>query len=69
LRGAGFSSYRIGSDIYHVGSLSWWIWLTILFQDYQWLMVICTVFACFLIAILIRSILRRKARARLQGNG
>ena len=69
LRGAGFSSYRIGSDIYHVGSLSWWIWLTILFQDYQWLMVICTLVACFLIAIMIRSILRRKARARLQGNG
>jgi cellulose synthase (UDP-forming) len=68
LRGSAFSSYRIGSDIYHVGSLSWWIWLNILFEDYQWLMAICTLVACFAIAIMIRSILRRKARARLQGN-
>ncbi len=68
LHGSHFSSYRIGNDVYHVGSLSWWIWLTILFQDYQWLMVVSTLVACFFMAIVIRSILRRKARARLQGN-
>ena len=68
LHGSRFSSYRIGNDVYHVGSLSWWIWLNILFQDYQWLMVVSTLVACFLMAIVIRSLLRRKARARLQGN-
>jgi cellulose synthase (UDP-forming) len=68
LHGSRFSSYRIGNDIYHVGSLSWWIWLNILFQDYQWLMVISTLVACFLMAAVLRSLLRRKARARLQGN-
>ena len=68
LHGTRFTSYRIGNDIYHVGSLSWWIWINILFQNYQWLMVISTLVACFLMATVIRSILRRKARARLQGN-
>jgi len=68
LHGSRFSSYRIGNDVYHVGSLSWWIWLSILFQDYQWLMVVSTLIACFLMAIVIRSMLRRKARVRLQGN-
>jgi cellulose synthase (UDP-forming) len=68
LHGSRFSSYRIGNDVYHVGTLSWWIWLSILFQDYQWLMVVSTLLACFLMAIVIRSMLRRKARARLQGN-
>ncbi|MEI9980077.1 MAG: UDP-forming cellulose synthase catalytic subunit [Edaphobacter sp.] len=68
LHGTRFTSYRIGNEIYHVGSLSWWIWLNILFQNYQWLMVISTLIASFLMAIVIRSILRKKARARLQGN-
>jgi cellulose synthase (UDP-forming) len=68
LHGSRFNSYRIGDDVYHVGSLSWWIWLNILFQNYQWLMVISTLVACFLMATVIRSILRRKARVRLQGN-
>ena len=39
-----------------------------LFEDYQWLMVISTLVFCFLMAVIIRSILRKKARARLQGN-
>jgi cellulose synthase (UDP-forming) len=68
LHGSKFSSYRIGNDVYHVGSLSLWIQLNILFEDYQWLMVISTLTFCFLMAVIIRSILRKKARARLQGN-
>src|SRR6202041_813327 len=68
LHGSKFSSYRIGNDVYHVGSLSLWIQLNILFEDYQWLMVISTLVFCFLMAAIIRSILRKKARARLQGN-
>ena len=68
LHGSRFVSYRIGNDVYRVGSLSLWIQLNMLFSDYQWLMVISTLFFCFLMAVIIRSILRRRARMRLQGN-
>ena len=63
-----FSSYRIGDDVYHIGSLSRWLQLKMLFEDYQWLMVLVILGFCFLIAVILRSILRRKARTRLQGN-
>ena len=63
-----FTSYRIGDNVYHVGSLSWWIYLNMLFEDYQWLMVIVILGFCFIMAVIIRSILRQKARYRLQGN-
>jgi cellulose synthase (UDP-forming) len=68
LHGSRFVSYRIGNDVYRVGSLSLWIQLNMLFSDYQWLMAISTLFFCFLMAIILRSILRRKARVRLQGH-
>ena len=68
LHGSRFVSYRIGNDVYRVGSLSLWITLNMLFSDYQWLMVISTLAVCFLLAVIVRSILRRKARMRLQGN-
>jgi len=68
LHGPRFTSYRIGNDVYRVGSLSLWIRLNMLFEDYQWLMVISTLGFCFLMAVIIRSALRRKARSRLQGN-
>jgi len=69
LNGSRFTSYRIGNDVYRVGSLSPWAWLTMLFSDYQWLMAISTLGFCFLLAIVIRTSLRHRARARLQGNG
>jgi cellulose synthase (UDP-forming) len=68
LHDSRFTSYRIGNDVYHVGSLSWWIYLNMLFEDYQWLMVIVILGFCLLMAVILRSILRRKARYRLQGN-
>ncbi|MCU1247105.1 MAG: cellulose synthase catalytic subunit (UDP-forming) [Edaphobacter sp.] len=68
LHGSRFTSYRIGNDVYHVGTLSPWIKLNMLFQHFQWLMVASILGFCFLIAIVLRSILRKKARARLQGN-
>jgi cellulose synthase (UDP-forming) len=69
LHGSRFSSYRIGNDVYRVGSLSPWSQLNMFFQDYQWLMVLSILGFCFLLAVVLRSILRRKARSRLQGNG
>jgi len=68
LHGSRFVSYRIGNDVYRVGSLSLWVQLNMLFSEYQWLMVISTLASCLLIAIILRSVLRRKARVRLQGN-
>jgi cellulose synthase (UDP-forming) len=68
LQGSRFVSYRIGNDLYHVGSLSWWTRLNLLFTQYQWLMVISTLGFCFLMAAIIRTFLRQRARGRLQGN-
>jgi cellulose synthase (UDP-forming) len=68
LHGSRFTSYRIGKDFYHVGSLSRWVQLHMFLTDYPWLMVISTIVFCFLMAIIIRAMLRRRARARLQGN-
>ncbi len=68
LHGSQFVSYRIGDDVYRVGSLSLWIQLNMLFSEYQWLMVLSTLFFCFLMAVILRSTLRKKARMRLQGN-
>ena len=63
-----FVSYRIGNDVYHVGTLSLWRQFNILFSEYPWLVVIAVVVFCGLMAALIRSNLRRRARVRLQGN-
>ena len=68
LHGTHFVSYRIGNDVYRVGSLSWWIQLHILFSEYPWLWVLATFLFCVLMAALIRAMLRRRARTRLQGN-
>ena len=68
LHGTRFVSYRIGNDVYNVGSLSTWTYLNILFSRFPWLMVVTALVICFLIATLLRAVLRRKARARLQGN-
>jgi cellulose synthase (UDP-forming) len=68
LHGARFASYRIGNDVYKVGSLSLWTQVNLLFSEFPWLMVVSTLFSCFFMAVLIRAMLRRRARARLQGN-
>jgi cellulose synthase (UDP-forming) len=68
LHGARFVSYRIGNDVYRVGSLSLWTQFNMLFSAYPWLIVVSTLFFCFFMAVLIRAMLRRRARARLHGN-
>ena len=68
LHGARFVSYRIGNDVYNVGSLSLWTQVNMLFSKYPWLIVVSTLFFCFFMAVLIRAMLRRRARARLRGN-
>ncbi len=63
-----FFSYRIRNDVYKVGSLSLWLKINLLFSEFPWLIPLTTVAICILMAALIRASLRRKARARLQGN-
>jgi cellulose synthase (UDP-forming) len=67
LNGTRFASYRIGNDVYHVGSLGWWIRITLLLSEFPWLIVVVAVLLCFLMAALLRAILRRRARRRLLG--
>ncbi len=68
LHGTRFVSYRIGNDVYHVGSLSLWTRVNILFSEFPWLIVVSTLIFCFFMAVLIRAMLRRHARARLRGD-
>jgi cellulose synthase (UDP-forming) len=68
LHGDDFTSYRIGNDVYRVGSLSWWIQLKMLSTQFPWLVVLGVIIVCVLIAAITRANLRRRARTRLQGN-
>ncbi len=63
LHGSRFNSYRIGGNVYHIGSLSWWVQLKVLFEDNQWLMVLVILGFCLLMAAILRAMLRRKAPA------
>ncbi|HEY4380563.1 MAG TPA: UDP-forming cellulose synthase catalytic subunit [Acidobacteriaceae bacterium] len=67
LHGAEFSSYRVGGDAYRVGDISPMMRMTIVFQEYPWLIAIVAAVLCFLIAVMMRAKLRRRARERLQG--
>jgi cellulose synthase (UDP-forming) len=66
LHGTQFQSFRIGSDVYHVGVLPWWTWLTLWFMDRAWLPPIILLALAFLLAVWTRQWLRNKARARLR---
>jgi cellulose synthase (UDP-forming) len=68
LRDGQFSSYRMGSDAYHVGALSPLVHATLLLQEYPGLIVLLAVISAVLMAGLVRAMLSRNARARLQGN-
>ncbi len=67
LRDNQFTSYRIGSDSYEVGSLGFWVQMQLYFSHHLWLLVILVFVACLLLAALFRVWLRRRARLRLQG--
>ena len=67
LKGERFASYRIGTDSYQVGSLSLLVHIGLLFSSYPWLPLLMVVAICFLMAILLRAMLRRRARKRLLG--
>ena len=66
LHGNQFQSFRIGSEVYHVGVLPWWTRLTLWFMEVPWLAAVVMIVLAFLIAIWTRQWLRGRARARLR---
>ena len=68
LHGAQFSSYRIGSAAYRVGDISLLTRVTMIFQQFPWLIAIVLAILCFLMAVLLQAKLRRQARLRLHGD-
>ncbi len=67
LHGTRFTSYRIGSDDYKVGSVPFLGRATILFTEFPWLIVMVAAVFSFPMAALLWAALRRRAYARLQG--
>ncbi len=65
LHGTQFQSFRVGSEVYHVGVLPWWTQLRLWAAEYPWLIAAVVVFLAFLLAIWTRQWLRAKAKARL----
>jgi cellulose synthase (UDP-forming) len=63
--GSQFESFRIGSEVYHVGVLPWWTYLTLWFTQVPWLAAVLVIILAFLFAIWTRQWLRARARARL----
>jgi cellulose synthase (UDP-forming) len=68
LHDTDFTSYRIGNDAYRVGNLPLLTQIRLRLSESSWLVVIGLIVVCILLAALIRANLRRRARARLQGN-
>ena len=66
LHGTQFHSFRIGSEVYHVGVLPWWTRLTLWFMEVPWLAAVVVIILAFLLAIWTRQWLRTRARARLK---
>ena len=63
--GTQFESFRIGSEVYHVGVLPWWTRLMLWFTQVPWLAAVVVIILAFLLAIWTRQWLRGRARARL----
>jgi cellulose synthase (UDP-forming) len=63
--GAQFQSFRIGSEVYHVGVLHWWVYVMLWLTERPWLVAVVVIILAFLVAFWIRQWLRSRARARL----
>jgi cellulose synthase (UDP-forming) len=66
LHGAQFQSFRIGSHVYHVGTVPWWVRLQLWLSQAPWLAAVVVVFLAFVLAIWTRQWLRIRARSRLK---
>jgi len=66
LHGTQFQSFRIGSDVYHVGSVPWWVRLELWLRQVPWIVAVIVLILAFLVAVWTRQWLRGRARARLR---
>jgi cellulose synthase catalytic subunit (UDP-forming) len=66
LHGTAFQSFRIGSNVYHVGAVPWWVRLELWLMQVPWLAAVIIVILAFLVAIWTRQWLRVRARSRLK---
>ena len=55
LHGTEFQSSRIGSQVYHVGGLPWWMQLRLWAAEYPWLIAVFVVILAFLFALFARQ--------------
>ncbi len=66
LHGTQFESFRIGSDVYHVGTVPWWVRLEMWLRQVPWIVAVIVLILALLVAIWTRQWLRGRARARLR---
>ena len=66
LHGTQFQSFRIGSEVYHVGVLPWWTRLTLWFMQVPWLAAVVVIILAFLLAIWTRQWLRGRAQSAFE---
>lgn len=66
LHGSRFQSFRIGSNVYRVGTVPWWTRLQLWLVQVPWLAAVIVIFLALLLAIWTRQWLRVKARSRLK---
>ena len=66
LHGTQFQSFRIGSQVYHVGVVPWWTRIRLWMAQVPWLAAVIVILLAFLLAVWTRQWLRGRARARLR---
>jgi cellulose synthase (UDP-forming) len=66
LHGTQFESFRIGSDVYDVGTVPWWVRLQMWLRKVPWIVAVIVLILAFLVAVWTRQALRGRARARLR---
>jgi cellulose synthase (UDP-forming) len=66
LHGTQFQSFRIGSEVYHVGVVPWWTRIELWLRQVPWIVAVIVVLLALFVAIWVRQWLRGRARARLR---
>ena len=69
LHGTQFQSFRIGSEVYHVGVLPWWTRLTLWFMEVPWLAAVVVIILAFLIGYLDQAMAARQGPGAPQDGG
>jgi len=56
-----------GSDVYYVGSLSWWQWLWFHFSRHAWLLILASILTAVAVGLFLYGRLQRLVTRRLEG--